>query len=86
MFYCELPDHLKQKCSDDYKSVVVKISIIFEENYEFFDPLISMLSTFVLSEKKIAPKVIKIFSGGIISEFIDVSLSWIMKNDFNQNF
>jgi hypothetical protein len=27
-----------------------------------------------LSEKKIAPKVIKIFSGGIISEFIDVSL------------
>jgi hypothetical protein len=53
---------------------VVKISAIFEENKEYFDPLISMLSTLVLSEKKIAPKVIKIFSGGIISEFIDVSL------------
>jgi hypothetical protein len=54
---------------------VVKISVIFEENFEFFDPLVSTLSTLVLSEKKIAPKVIKIFSGGIISEFIDVSLS-----------
>jgi hypothetical protein len=54
---------------------VVKISIIFKENKEYFDPSVSMLSTFVLSEKKIAPKVIKRFSGGIISEFIDVSLS-----------
>jgi hypothetical protein len=54
---------------------VVKISVIFEDIKEFFNPLVSMLCTFVLSEKKIAPKVIKIFSGGIISEFIDVSLS-----------
>ncbi len=86
MFYCELPDHFKQKCSNSYKSVVVKISVIFEDIKEFFNPLVSMLNTFVLSEKKIAPKAIKIFSGGIISEFIDVSLSWIIKNDFNQNF
>jgi len=72
---------------------VVKISIIFEENNEFFDPLVSMLSTLVLSEKKIAPKVIKIFSEGMISEFIDVSL-FVNNNYFinilhlisNQNF
>jgi len=71
LFYCELPDSVKGKNDDQYKSVVLKLSIVFDD-YEFFNPLVSILNTLMLSEKKIAPKVHKIFSGGMISEFIDV--------------
>jgi len=82
LFHCELPDSVKGKNDVQYKSIVVKLST----DLEFFNPLLSALNNLMLSEKKIAPKVFKMFNGGMISEFIDVRNYIIYSNSLIKIF
>lgn len=78
MLLCELKDDtlkddtLKGRHQSGYHQVIVKVNGKMEVN--FFNPLHSLVINILLAEKNMAPKVLGVFDGGIISEYIQVKV------------
>ena len=55
----------------DCEAVVVKLAL--KEEFFLYDPLYSLTNTLIISEAKLGPKVLCVFPGGLITQYIEVN-------------